>query len=383
MIGARGYGNAMMAGSVVIAFVVAYVLATDAVTAALIFAIMLVGLVVAHEFAHFVTAKMFGVYVHEFGIGFPPRIWGKRFGETEYTLNWLPLGGFVRLMGEEDPSDPRSLAAKPPWQRLIILASGGVANLILPTFLFAIAFTIPHEEAVGRAVVTSVIVGAPADQAGMLPGDVIYEIANRNSKNLNEAGRLVRLNVGKEFDILVKRDEDFITMPVYARWTPPAGQGPTGITIGSQYEFTETVSLPPWESIPMGFRQTFDTMVLARNEIIIRVKGGGDSGPAVRGPVGLAQATGEIARAGGAPPLFELAALLSINLGILNLLPLPMLDGGRIAFLLLEVARRGKRVAPEREALVHLVGLVLFVLLFVAVTFADISRIASGESAFR
>jgi regulator of sigma E protease len=383
MTGARGYGNAMTAVSVVIAIVVAYVLATDAVTAALIFAIMLVGLVVAHEFAHFVTAKMFGVYVHEFGIGFPPRIWGKRFGETEYTLNWLPLGGFVRLMGEEDPSDPRSLAAKPPWQRLIILASGGVANLILPTFLFAIAFTIPHEEAIGRAVVTSVIVGAPADQAGMLPGDVIYEIASRNSKNLNEAGRLVRLNVGKEFDILVKRDEDFITMQVYARWTPPAGQGPTGITIGSQYEFTETVSLSPWESIPMGFRQTFDTMVLARNEIIIRVKGGGDSGPAVRGPVGLAQATGEIARAGGAPPLFELAALLSINLGILNLLPLPMLDGGRIAFLLLEVARRGKRVAPEREALVHLVGLVLFVLLFVAVTFADISRIASGESAFR
>jgi regulator of sigma E protease len=383
MTGARGYGNAMTAVSVVIAIVVAYVLATDAVTAALIFAIMLVGLVVAHEFAHFVTAKMFGVYVHEFGIGFPPRIWGKRFGETEYTLNWLPLGGFVRLMGEEDPSDPRSLAAKPPWQRLIILASGGVANLILPTFLFAIAFTIPHEEAIGRAVVTSVIVGAPADQAGMLPGDVIYEIASRNSKNLNEAGRLVRLNVGKEFDILVKRDEDFITMQVYARWTPPAGQGPTGITIGSQYEFTETVSLSPWESIPMGFRQTFDTMVLARNEIIIRVKGGGDSGPAVRGPVGLAQATGEIARAGGAPPLFELAALLSINLGILNLLPLPMLDGGRIAFLLLEVARRGKRVAPEREALVHLVGLVLFVLLFVAVTFADISRIVSGESAFR
>ncbi|HJM90111.1 MAG TPA: M50 family metallopeptidase [Dehalococcoidia bacterium] len=383
MSSARRYGNTMTAVSVVIAIAVAYVLATDAVTAGLIFAFMLVGLVVAHEFAHFVTAKMFGVYVHEFGIGFPPRVWGKRFGETEYTLNWLPLGGFVRLMGEEDPSDPRSLAAKPRWQRLIILASGGVANLILPTFLFAIAFTIPHEEGVGRAVVTSVIVGAPADEAGMRPGDVIYEIAGRDSRNLNEAGRLVRLNVGKEFDIVVKRGEDFLALPVYARWTPPAGQGPTGITIGSQYDFTETVSLPPWESIPMGFRQTFDTIILARNELIIRVKGGGDSGPAVRGPVGLAQATGEIARAGGAPPLFELAALLSINLGVLNLLPLPMLDGGRIAFLLLEVVRRGKRVAPEREALVHLVGLVLFVLLFVAVTFADISRIASGESAFR
>jgi regulator of sigma E protease len=381
--GRSRYGNVMTAISVVIALVFAYVFAKDAVTSGLIFAVMLVGLVVAHEFAHFATAKFFGVYVHEFGVGFPPRIWGKRFGETEYTINWLPVGGFVRLMGEEDPGDPRSLAAKPRWQRLIILASGGVVNLILPIFLFAIAFTIPHEEAISRAVVTSVVVGAPAEEAGLLPGDVIYEIAGRDSANLAAAGRLVRLNLGKQFDIVVKRGDQFITLSVYARWAAPAGQGPTGITIGSQYDFTETVSQPPWESIPNGLRATLDTMILARNEIISRFKGGGEGGPAVRGPVGLAQATGELARAGGAPPLFELAALLSINLGLLNLLPLPMLDGGRIAFLLLEVVRRGKRVAPEREALVHLVGLVLFVLLFVVVTFADISRIASGESAFR
>jgi regulator of sigma E protease len=381
--GRSRYGNAMTAVSVAIALVFAYIFAKDAVTSGLIFAVILIGLVVAHEFAHFATAKLFGVYVHEFGIGFPPKIWGKRFGETEYTINWLPVGGFVRLMGEEDPTEPRSLACKPRWQRLIILASGGVVNLILPIFLFAIAFTIPHEEAISRAIVTSVIVGAPADQAGVLPGDVIYEIGGRNSANLAAAGRLVRLNLGKEFYLVVKRDGELLTLPVYARWTPPAGQGPTGITIGSQYDFTETVSQPPWESIPNGLRATVDTVILARNEIISRFKGGGEGGPAVRGPVGLAQATGELARAGGAPPLFELAALLSINLGLLNLLPLPMLDGGRIAFLLLEVARRGKRIAPEREALVHLIGLVLFVVLFVVVTFADISRIASGESAFR
>mgnify|MGYP001393516282 CR=1 FL=1 len=381
--GRSRYGNAMTAVSVAIALVFAYIFAKDAVTSGLIFAVILIGLVVAHEFAHFATAKFFGVFVHEFGVGFPPKIWGKRFGETEYTINWLPVGGFVRLMGEEDPTEPRSLASKPRWQRLIILASGGVVNLILPIFLFAIAFTIPHEEAISRAIVTSVIVGAPADQAGVLPGDVIYEIGGRNSANLAAAGRLVRLNLGKEFYLVVKRDEEFLTLPVYARWTPPAGQGPTGITIGSQYDFTETVSQPPWESIPNGLRATVDTVILARNEIISRFKGGGEGGPAVRGPVGLAQATGELARAGGAPPLFELAALLSINLGLLNLLPLPMLDGGRIAFLLLEVARRGKRIAPEREALVHLIGLVLFVVLFVVVTFADISRIASGESAFR
>src|SRR5262249_35811394 len=95
--------------TVVVALVLAFVLARDATTAALLFVLILVGLVVAHEFAHFMTAKLFGVYVIEFGIGFPPKIWGKRFGETEYTLNWLPIGGFVRLMGEEDPTHPRSL----------------------------------------------------------------------------------------------------------------------------------------------------------------------------------------------------------------------------------------------------------------------------------
>jgi len=110
------------------------------------------------------------------------------------------------------------------------------------------------------------------------------------------------------------------------------------------------------------------------------VKGG--SGPAVSGPVGIAETTGNVAREGGAPPLFELAALLSINLGVINLLPLPMLDGGRIFFLLIEVLRGGRRIAPEKEAIVHLVGFVLFVALAVVVTFADISRLVSGNSGF-
>ena len=375
------YQNAITAVAVLVALAVAFVFARDAVTAGLIFIVILVGLIVAHEFAHFVTAKLFGVYVHEFGIGFPPRIWGKRIGETEYTLNWLPLGGFVRLMGEEDASDPRALAAQPRWQRFIVLVSGAAVNLVLPVLLFAIAFTIPHEEAIGRAVVSEVTAGAPADEAGVQPGDVIYAIGGRDAKNVTAAGRLVRLHMGHEIDLQVKRGEEFLTIPVEPRWAPPEGEGPTGITIAAQYPFTETVSQPPWESLPNGLRATLDTLILARNEIVGWVKGSG--GPQLSGPVGIAQTTGEVARAGGIPPLFELAALLSINLGVLNLLPLPMLDGGRIAFLLLEVLRGGRRIAPEKEALVHLVGFVLFVVLAVVVTFADISRIASGGTVLR
>ena len=163
-----------------------------------------------------------------------------------------------------------------------------------------------------------------------------------------------------------------------------------GITIFSQctqvggqgcVAFTETVADPPWVSIPRGFDATLDSLVLARNEILSWFKGG--TSPQVTGPIGIAQTTGEIARDGGITPLLQLAALLSINLGVLNLLPLPMLDGGRVMFVLLEVVRGGRRIAPEKEALVHLVGFVLFVALALAVTFSDISRIANGDSLFR
>jgi regulator of sigma E protease len=367
--------------TLVAALVLALVFARDATSAALLFVLILVGLVVAHEFAHFLTAKLFGVYVIEFGIGFPPKIWGKKFGETEYTLNWLPIGGFVRLMGEEDPTHPRSLASRPKWQRFIVLAAGSVMNLILPILLFAIAFTIPHEESVGRAIISEVEPNSPAAAAGLKPEDVIYEIGGRNAKNSIEAGRLIRINMGHETDIRVKRVNEFVTVQVTPRWSPPAGQGPTGIKIAPQYGFTETVSQPPWESIPNGFRTTIDTMILARNEFISWFKGG--SSPEVAGPVAIAQTTGEVAREGGASPLLELAALLSINLGIINLLPLPMLDGGRVMFLVIEFLRGGRRIAPEKEALVHLVGFVLFMALAVVVTFADVSRIVNGESLFR
>jgi regulator of sigma E protease len=367
--------------TIVTALALSFVFARDATSAALIFIVILIGLVVAHEFAHFITAKLFGVYVMEFGIGFPPRAFGKRFGETEYTVNWLPIGGFVRLMGEEDPTHPRSLASRPKWQRFIVLASGSVMNLILPIVLFAFAFTIPHEESVGRAIISQVVADSPAQAAGLQPEDIIYEIGGRDAKNSIEAGRLIRLNMGNETEILVKRGAEFVTVELTPRWTPPAGQGPTGITIAPQYGFTETVSQPPWESIPNGFRTTIDTMILARNEFISWFKGG--SGPEVAGPVAIAQTTGEVAREGGVSPLLELAALLSINLGIINLLPLPMLDGGRVMFLVIEILRGGRRIAPEKEAIVHLVGFALFMALAVVVTFADVSRIVNGESLFR
>ena len=369
-----------------------FMFASDAMGSGLLFIVIIIALVMTHEAGHFFTAKAFGIYVHEFGVGFPPRAWAFKYGETEYSVNWLPIGGFVRLEGEESAAHPRSLAVRPRWQRLIVLASGAVVNLILPVVLFATALSWPHEVPVGRAEITNVVEGAPADLAGLQAGDLIFEIDGRDATNVSEASRYIRLNVGNTIDILVRRDGEFITLPVKARWSPPEGQGPTGIGIAPSVvapdgrPFTETEALPPWESIPQGFRQTWDTMILARNEIIGWFRG--STSPQFAGPVGIADTVGELARqqetaSDAVSPLLEIAALLSINLGILNLLPLPMLDGGRIFFLLIEVVRRGKRIAPEREAFVHMIGFLVFISFALVITFFDISRIASGDSLFR
>ncbi|MDP2950033.1 MAG: site-2 protease family protein, partial [Chloroflexota bacterium] len=144
---------------------------------------------------------------------------------------------------------------------------------------------------------------------------------------------------------------------------------------------TESEAFPPWQAVPKGVQTTVEALTLARNEVVSWFKGGGT--PQVAGPVGIAQATGEVVDEAGYRPLLDFAALLSINLAILNILPLPMLDGGRIMFVLLEIVRRGKRVAPEKEALVHFIGFALIISLAVAITYFDILRILRGESLFR
>lgn len=345
------------------------------------FLAIIVVLIVMHELGHFVAAKLLGVRVLEFGLGFPPRLWGVRRGETEYTLNAIPLGGFVRMLGEEDPSDPHSLAARPRWARFIVLSAGSIMNAVLAVLLFSLALMIPREVSIGRALIAEVAPNSPAERAGLQAGDVIYAINGREVKNTLDAGYIIRLNLGEDVDVTVKRDREFITLRPHARWAPPEGEGPTGILITPQYPFTETQVEAPWEAIPQGVQKTYEALILARNEVISWFKGA--AAPQVSGPVGIAQATGEVVEEAGWKSLMDFAALLSVNLAILNILPLPMLDGGRLVFVLLEVARRGRRVAPQKEALVHFVGLVALLTLAVVITYFDVLRIFSGESILR
>jgi len=341
---------------------------------------ILVGLVLVHEIGHFITAKLSGVRVQEFGIGYPPRIFAVRLGETEYSLNLLPLGGFVRMLGEEDPAEKNSLASKSIPVRVMILSAGSAMNALLPIVLFSLSYMVPQQTVSGPVVVKQVAPNSPAAMAGIRPGDAILRINDRHIQNTRDLSYNIQLNLGSEITMQLKRDRfTQETIKVIPRWNPPQGQGPTGIEVSMTSMYRTTQAYPAWEAVPLGLRSTFDTLTLTKNEIIGWFVRG--ITPQVAGPIGIAQMTGEVAKV-GVGSLLEFAGLLSINLAILNILPFPMLDGGRLAFVVLEGLRGGKRISPEREGLVHLIGFALILTLVVVVSYYDILRIVRGESLF-
>jgi len=345
------------------------------------FLVMLIILVLAHEVGHFFTAKARGVQVQEFGLGFPPRIWGIKRGETLYSINALPLGGFVKLAGEEDPKVPRSLASKGYGTRILVLAAGSIMNILLPIILFSIAFMIPHDIVVYPVKIESVSENSPAAIAGSQPGDTVLSFNNEKLNNSAELQRNIQLNVNNKVNITVQHpDSSMETVELVPRLNPPEGQGATGIKLAVPPSNPTIVkqSEPFWKAIPMGLTEIGQTMVLFKNEIIRWIIGA--AAPQITGPVGMAQLTGEVVRA-GMSPLFEFAAFISINLGIVNLLPLPALDGGRIAFVILEMIRRGRRISPRTEGLVHLIGFVILIALILVITYGDIANIITTGSA--
>jgi regulator of sigma E protease len=344
------------------------------------FFVMLIVLVLVHEAGHFFTAKAMKVRVEEFGLFYPPRLWGFKKGNTTYSINAIPIGGFVKLAGEEDPKVPDSLAGKSVGARMLVLSSGALMNLILPLVLLSVAFMVPHTDVSAPILIDSVGPGSPAEYAGILPGDTILEVNNRQLSSPNELDRYIQLNLGNEINLLIQHaDLTEETVQLVPRWKPPADQGVMGIRYNVDAiiakQVVSTKSYPFWQAIPLGFNDCIQTFILFKNGIIKLIIG---AEPATfLGPVGVAQLTGEIARA-GVSPLLEFAAAFSINLGILNLFPLPALDGGRIFFVLLEWIRRGKRVSPKVENLVHFIGFMLLMGLVLFFTYNDIARIISG-----
>jgi regulator of sigma E protease len=339
-------------------------------------------LIITHELGHFATAKAFGIKVEEFGVGFPPRLIGIRKGETLYSLNAIPLGGFTKMAGEEDPKVPRSLASKGIGTRLIVLSAGSIMNALLPILLFSIAFMVPHDVVIEPVLVKEVAPDSPAAAAGIEAGDTLLGINGKLANNFSEFQRYVQLNLGKEITILVEHsDSTTEEVQLIPRWKPPEDEGAIGIERDIEFaQSNRTIvrqSEPFWKAIPMGASECIETFVLFKNEILKWIIGA--TSPQVTGPVGIAQLTGEVAKA-GISPLLEFAGFISINLAIINILPLPALDGGRIVFVLLEWVRRGKRISPKTERLVHLIGFAMLMALIMVITQQDVMRIISGES---
>ena len=385
-------------------------------------------LIFIHELGHFATAKWFGIKVTEFGFGFPPRIFGVRYGDTVYSLNWIPLGGFVRMVGEEDPSHPRSFAGQAIWKRAVVLVSGSVMNLAFPIAVFAILFTLPHDTVIGTVTITGVSPDSPAQKAGLRPGDTVLEVEGKRVANHIELVQAVMSRLGRPTEFTIRRGlivtglafspelapvEQVTIVPrlrppehvVVEEVTDPATemslreaqnvnpdaqvgdrirQGAIGVLVGTANPKVVKRSFPVWDSVPMAVGRAWDVLALTQAGLSQWARGGPD--PGIAGPVGIAQVTGEIAEEIpniGFSPLFEFVALLSISLGIVNLLPIPALDGGRLLFVVIEWVRRGKRISPQREGLVHMVGFALLIGLIVAMSYRDVVRIIAGESFIR
>ena len=340
------------------------------------FLAVIVVLILAHELGHFVTAKLTRVGVQEFGLGFPPRLLSIKRGETIYSLNAIPIGGFVKMAGEEDPNVPRSLASKSIPTRLLVLGAGSLMNLLLPLLLLSIAFMVPHDTLIGQVTVEEVAPNSPAAEAGIEPGDILLSINGKPVQNVSDLSRYLYANLGSKVTVLVERSDSTIEeVQLVPRWKPPEEQGAMGVLVSTADPTVISQSYPFWKAIPLGAGRCLEIFVLFKNGIISMIIG---AVPVeVTGPVGIAQLTGEVAKA-GISPLLELAAFISINLGLVNIFPIPALDGGRIVFVLLELVRRGKRVSAKTEGLIHTIGFFLLIGAILAITYQDIIRIVSG-----
>ena len=377
-------------------------------------------LVLIHELGHFLTAKKFGIKVTEFGFGFPPRIGGFLIGETLYSINWIPLGGFVKMVGEEDPKEPRSFARQSIPKRITVLLAGPFMNLLVPIFIFTILLVIPHDKIVGDVTIGGVAPGSPAQEAGLRSGDKIIKVNGTPVGNHTDLVKLIRNQHEKPTELSVRRHVGTVglnfspefnhieTITVIPRSNPPKlivveevtdpisevslsearsyrpnilvgetmNQGAVGVLIGTANPKVITETTPIWKALPSSFVRIQETISYTASSITGWASGGED--PGLAGPIGIAQVTGEVA-AFGLFSIFELTALISISLAIVNILPIPALDGGRLLFVLIEGLRGGKRVSPKTEGVIHMAGFLSLISLIVLMSYFDILRILGGN----
>ena len=351
-----------------------------------IFLLTFTVIIAVHEFGHYLTARLLGMKVLEFAFGFPPRIAAIRHAEIDYSINAIPFGGFVRILGQDDfairqagEGQPGSFTSKPWWAQAIVLAAGVTMNMILALFVLTIAFATGTTASTGDVRVREVAPDSPALRAGIQAGDLVRSIDDREVKSSNDLVNYVRaqarLRPDQEVTLVLERNgRPLPAVKAVPRAEPPEGQGPLGISL-------EEVQGPISVALPEAFGQAVALSGQVVGQIaelpgqLLAPRGATDA-PTVGGPIEIFRVTGEVAQF-GLPTFLKLVGVLSVNLAVLNIVPFPGLDGGRLFFVLLGGIFR-VRLTPQVEAAVHAVGFVLLLLLLVVVSIADIRRVIGG-----
>jgi regulator of sigma E protease len=341
-------------------------------------------LVLAHEFGHFIVAKRNHIVVEEFGIGFPPRLikLGERNG-TIYSINAIPFGGFCRMRGEDDPSQPGSFASASRGARAAALFGGAGMNFLLAIVLFTVVALMIGEPDPSRpgTLIVSVAPGSPAAQAGLQPGDRIVAAHGQSLPAPEDLQRDTAAHAGQPVTYQIVRQtpgaSQTLEVTMVPRANPPPNQGALGIAIG-----TATRPTAIWTAVGQALGSTWNVIYLTFSVPAMLIREGrpiGDAG--FMGPVGITVVAGEFVRSAASvsalAPILRFIGFLSAALAITQLLPIPALDGGRLLFILVEILRR-KRVEPAQEAWVHLIGFGLLLVLIGLMTIREISSLVTG-----
>ena len=348
----------------------------------------LTGLMVLHEFGHFIIAKKYGVKVEEFGLGYPPRLFGKKIGETLYSVNLIPFGAFVKLFGEEkEVKDKRSFTGRPIWQRAFIVLGGVLSFWIIAAILLSLVVFIgaPYEisdEEAGvlrdpRVQIIAVSANSPAQGAGLQVGDTIREIKIENVEysginKVKEVQDILQKGRGKEIILTTERGNKMIESSVLSRENPPPEEGAVGIGLART-----AIKSSPWYKAPwLGIKATFNTtflVILGWYQVIAKLFAAEPTGVQFLGPVGIFDIMRQRSEM-GINYYLHFIAIISIYLAVFNLLPIPALDGGKLLFLGIEKIKK-RPVSPEFEQKITTVFFLLLISLMILVTIKDIKRI--------
>jgi len=364
----------------------------------LIFFVILLILVVSHEFGHFIVAKKFGIRVDEFSFGFPPKLFGKKVGETTYNFNALPLGGYVKIFGENPdeesisgPDSARSFVNKPRYIQALVLLAGVVMNFLVAWLLLSIGFmsglptsvsAVPKGAIVQNQAltITSVIVNSPAEIGGLKTGDKILSLETKTDSTKLLSSNIIAENVqsfiknhsDEEINISLVRGKENINVIVVPEINANSGVAMVGISMDTIGILKLPFYMAFWEGLKLSSELFIGTVVGFYNLIHDAFLGQADMAT-LTGPVGIVGVVGDAAKFGFIY-LLSFTALISINLAVINLVPFPALDGGRLFFLLIEKIK-GSRIKPKIANTMNMIGFVLLMVLMVLITYNDIVKL--------